>query len=80
MLTRSSTFKILVSKLYISKLTSKQIENYVYIRCDDTNASEIGGILNYEFYLSPTNIYENIGGTELICADSSVTITASEQD
>ena len=59
---------------------SSQGKNYVYLRCDDENYQEAGGIMNYEFYLTPTNLYAEAPDTELICSDASVTITTSERD
>ena len=59
---------------------SSQGENYAYLRCDDRDTSSGAGILNYEFYLMPTPIYQEQEDTDLICADSNITITTSERD
>ncbi len=59
---------------------SSQGEDRVYLRCDDEDTQEAGGILNYEFYLSPTSFYLETEDTELICSDSSITISTSEKD
>jgi len=59
---------------------SEKNKNQVYLRCDDENSHKIGGILNYEFYLSPSIISKDTNETRLVCTDSSVVVTASEKD
>jgi len=59
---------------------SSRSEDLVYLRCDDEDTHDAGGILNYEFYLSPTSIYSEAEDTELICSDSNITISTSEKD